>query len=265
MFAVWLGGLTGSGSKRGVRTSRYSFSSHLLSAAVEPSGGGGETTGQAGLFDWRDRASFRTWGVMRMSNGPGGPDAKSGGGIQQEVGAGLFLLAIAAVGLFGGLNLKFGTLSEIGPGLFPVTMSVLLGAFGLLLLFIGLTKPGEVLTRWNIRGLAMVLLAVLFFAFFIRGMSIEMFGAKFKIPALGMIVCVPAAIIISAFADTETKLGETVLFGLFMTLLCGFLFKDMLSLPIPFDPLGLVPEPIAQGYAGFKKAVSGVFSSLLRR
>jgi hypothetical protein len=186
-------------------------------------------------------------------------------GIPQELGAGLFLIVIAAIGLFGGLRLNFGRLSEIGPGLFPVSMSVLLGAFGVFLVFLGLTKPGEVLTRWNLRGLFFVLAAVLFFAVFIRGMTIELFGASVKVPGLGMLVCVPVCVVLSSLADEETSILEILPFAVLMTVLCGVLFKDMLALPIPFDPFGLIPEPIAQAYAGFKKTVSGFFLTLLGR
>ena len=41
-----------------------------------------------------------------------------------------------------------------------------------------------------------------------------------------------------------------------LTLLCGLLFKDLLSLPIPFDPAGLIPEPVFHAYVGVKAALA---------
>lgn len=200
-----------------------------------------------------------------MSSEPQGVTPGDGRGIPQEVGAGLFLLALAAIGIWGGFRLNFGKLSEIGPGLFPLSVSVLLGAFGIFLVFVGLTRPGEVLTRWNLRGLFWVLLSITFFALFIRGMTIEAFGVSLKLPGLGLLVCVPVIVMLSSLADPETSLLEILPFAILMTVLCGILFKDLLSLPVPFDPAGIVPDFLAQGYASFKKAIVNAFLTLIGR
>ena len=47
----------------------------------------------------------------------------------------------------------------------------------------------------------------------------------------------------SSFADKDTRPVEIVVFAVIMTLLCGLLFKELLSLPIPFDPPASFPEP----------------------
>ena len=66
----------------------------------------------------------------------------------------------------------------------------------------------------------------------------------------------------SSFADKDTRPVEVVVFAVIMTLLCGLLFKEMLSLPIPFDPAGLIPEFITHVYAGAKSALGQVFGSI---
>jgi hypothetical protein len=34
------------------------------------------------------------------------------------------------------------------------------------------------------------------------------------------------------------------------------MFKELLNLPIPFDPAGLIPAPIDDGYAALRSAIS---------
>ena len=47
-----------------------------------------------------------------------------------------------------------------------------------------------------------------------------------------------------------------------LTLVCGLLFKELLSLPIPFDPGGLVPDPIFRAYVGVKAGLAHAFAAL---
>src|SRR5262245_16977619 len=184
-----------------------------------------------------------------------------------DVGGGLFLLALAVLGFAGGFNLPTGTLSGIGSGLLPKSLAVLVGAFGVLMIVQGLLFQGDRLERWHLRGPVFVLGAVIIFAMLIRGTTLNFGGvlgipllASVKIPGLGLIVAGPLSVIVSAFADKDTKPLEIAIFGIVMTLLCGILFKELLNLPIPFDPIGLVPEPLNAAYAGAKAAIASVFA-----
>jgi hypothetical protein len=186
-----------------------------------------------------------------------------------DFAGGIFLIALAALGFAGGFNLPFGTLSGIGSGLMPKVVATLVGAFGVLLLLQGLVWEGDRLDRWHARGPVFVLGAVLVFATVIRGSTLTLGGfaglpalASVKIPPLGLIVAGPLAVMFSSFADKDTRPVEVVVFSLVMTLLCGLLFKELLSLPIPFDPAGLIPEPISHIYAGAKSALGLIFGSI---
>jgi hypothetical protein len=48
-----------------------------------------------------------------------------------------------------------------------------------------------------------------------------------------------------------------------MTLLAGLLFKEALNLPIPYDPAGLVPDPIYKAYVSVKSAIVQAFNSVV--
>ncbi len=203
------------------------------------------------------------------------PDERAGGAVHglvkspMDFAGGIFLIALAALGFAGGFNLPFGTLSGIGSGLMPKVVAILVGAFGVLLLLQGLVWEGDHLDRWHMRGPVFVLGAVLVFAMLIRGSTLTLGGfagipavASVRVPALGLIVAGPLAVMFSSFAGKDTRPVEVVIFSVVMTLLCGLLFKEMLSLPIPFDPAGLIPEPITHVYAGAKSALGQVFGSI---
>ena len=202
---------------------------------------------------------------------------RSGGLIKSQLdcGGGLFLIGLAALGLAGGFNLPTGTLSGIGSGLMPRAVSVLIGAFGLLLIVQSFLYEGDRLERWHLRGPVFVLGAVLVFAIVLRGSTLK-FGGIFgvpelfsvKVPELGLIVAGPLAVIISAFAASDTRPREIVVFAIVMTLFSGLLFKEVLSLPIPYDPVGIVPGPVYGAYVAVKSAlvqVAGVIKGLFVR
>jgi len=165
-----------------------------------------------------------------------------------DVAGGLFLLALAAGGYVGGFNLPFGQLSGIGSGLMPKTVAVLVGAFGVALIVQGLLADGDRLERWAVRGPIFVLSAVLVFAATIR--------------TWGLVVAGPLAVVIAALADRNSRPAEVAVLAVALTLVSGLLFKELLSLPIPFDPAGLVPDPVFQAYLAVKGAIAQAFASL---
>jgi len=198
----------------------------------------------------------------------GAPKARAHGLIKSpfDLAGGVFLLALAALGLAGGFNLPSGTLSGIGSGLMPRVVAILVGAFGVLLIVQALFFQGDRLESWHLRGPVFVLGGVLVFAVLIRGSTLTFGGfagipllATVKIPALGLLVAGPLAVIVSAFADKTTKPLEIAVFGVVMTLLCGILFKELLNLPIPFDPAGVIPDPVYRAYLGAKSAIALAF------
>jgi putative tricarboxylic transport membrane protein len=165
-----------------------------------------------------------------------------------DIAGGLFLLAIAALGYLGGFNLPVGHLSGIGSGLLPKTLAFLVATFGILLIVQGLFGEGPALERWAIRGPFFVIGAVVLFALTIR------WG--------GLIVAGPLAVIMASLGSDETRPTEIAVFAVALTLLSGLLFKELLNLPIPFDPLGLIPSFLSYAYAGAKEGIAGFFVAL---
>jgi hypothetical protein len=176
-----------------------------------------------------------------MTDAP--PDRARNGSIIRsplDFAGGLFLLGVAAVGYAGAFTLPFGQLSGIGSGLLPKVVAFLIAAFGVLLLVLSLIFDGEELEKWAVRGPLLVLVSVAVFAFMIR-------------PA-GLVVAGPLCFIVSALADRDTRAVEVIVYAVLSTLVCGFLFKELLNLPIPFDPLNIL-WPVHGPYEAVKAAL----------
>lgn len=140
----------------------------------------------------------------------------------QDYAGGMFLIVLAVVGIAGTMNLNFKTTTGVGPGMMPRSTGFIIVALGLMLVVNALFKKGEGLDRWSIRGIIFVLGSALLFGWTIR--------------PLGLIIAGPLAVIVSAFADRETKWIEVIIFGVVMTVACIGLFSYGLKLPIPIWP-----------------------------
>lgn len=142
--------------------------------------------------------------------------------LNRDTAGGLFLVAFAALALAGSSSLAFGRLSSIGPGLMPRSTALVVGAFGLALVVQGLTRLGDRLEAWSLRGMFFVLGAIAFFAAAVR--------------PLGLAVAGPVAVVLASLADPATRLREVVPFALILTGASIVLFKLLLRQPIPVAP-----------------------------
>ncbi len=150
----------------------------------------------------------------------------------QNLAAGLLLLAIGSLGVWGTLGLAGGTLANPEAGMLPRAVAILVAACGASLCALSLITPGAELERWSPRGLLFVLGAAVAFAATIRGFDLGFF----KIPALGLVIAAPLAIGLAAVADEETRWRELIVFTVGLTALCILMFRVILRLPIPIAP-----------------------------
>jgi putative tricarboxylic transport membrane protein len=140
----------------------------------------------------------------------------------QDAAAGLFLIALAVIALWGGSSLSAGSLGQMGPGMLPRALAVMTGLGGIGLLVGAFFVPGAGLERWHLRGPVFVLGAAVVFGLTIR--------------PLGLAIAAPAVVLISSLASREVRWIETLVFAVVMTVLCLGLFKYLLGLPIPLAP-----------------------------
>jgi len=140
----------------------------------------------------------------------------------QDLAAGLFLIGLGAFALWQNAGLERGTLRVFGPGMMPTILAWACVVAGFAVAAGSMLWNGPKLERWTFRG-----------PLFILGSAVA-FGLTVR--PLGMAVATPLAIMLSAMASSESKLGETAIFALVITAFCLGLFRFMLNLPIPVAP-----------------------------
>ena len=155
--------------------------------------------------------------VMNQPAQPGDETASKRG--TQDIAAGLFLIAVAAIAVIHALELPLGSLRAMGPGMLPMALAVLLGGLGIGVLVIGLLQPGHPFESWSLRGLIFILGSIIVFALTIR--------------LFGLIVAGPVSMIIAGMADPQTNWKHTLIFAVVLTGFSILLFKVALRLPIP--------------------------------
>lgn len=154
--------------------------------------------------------------------------------VSRDLGAGACLLGIAAVATWQGSGLELGTLRQMGPGMFPRVVALLVGVCGAAL---GLRSwlqlptepqsaealPASSASRpqaWR-APLCLLLAATVF------GLSVR---------PLGLVVATPLSLLLAALASPESRRNQSLWFALGMTVFCVLLFRQLLSLPIPLAP-----------------------------
>jgi putative tricarboxylic transport membrane protein len=140
--------------------------------------------------------------------------------LRQDILGGLVVIVVAGFAYWLARNLPAGAQGGMGPGTLPKGLALLLGALGFALLLNSFNS--ESLARWSIRGPLFVLGALVVFGLAVR--------------PLGLVVAGPLAIAAAAFASSEVRWRETLVFGGLMTVFCIGLFKFALGLPIPLAP-----------------------------
>ena len=140
----------------------------------------------------------------------------------QDAAAGVFLIVLGGIALWGGWSLPSGSLGQMGPGMLPRGLAALTVLGGIGLLAGSFFVAGAGLERWRLREPLFVLGATIVFALTIR--------------PLGLVVAAPAVVLISALAGREVRWIELLVFAAAMTALCLGLFKYALGLPIPLAP-----------------------------
>lgn len=138
----------------------------------------------------------------------------------KDLGAGTLFLAI---GLFFTLNawfkLPIGTGYPVGPGFFPIALGILLCGFGIGMILKARHAGATGLGAISVRGLPLIVLAVLFFA-----LTIERLGA---LPALLV------STFLAAMAPSDADWKSATVIALALTAFCVVIFIYALGLPYP--------------------------------
>jgi hypothetical protein len=137
----------------------------------------------------------------------------------QDIGAGVVFLAIGIAGLYFGRELAFGTSARMGPGYFPILLSMLIIVVGLVVGFKGLTIEGPPIEQVQLRPISFIVAAILIFGFLIE--------------SIGLALTAILLTVFAAYARPEVKLRETILLGVGLALFTVVVFVYVLGQALP--------------------------------
>jgi hypothetical protein len=139
-----------------------------------------------------------------------------------DVAFGLFLVALALLGLYATFSLNLGTASDMGPGYVPRALQWIILASGIGFIVKGMLAGFNPMPGFAWRPLLSILAAVAVFALCFQ--------------SLGLIVAVVAAILIAGLAQRPVQLHVLLPFGAVVAAFSAFLFVRALGLPLKLWP-----------------------------
>lgn len=143
---------------------------------------------------------------------------------QRDFWSGIMFVAIGATFGILALQYRMGTAGEMGPGWFPMALSILLTLLGLAIAFNALSRhaPETRLDKVEWREVLLILASVAVFAF--------------VLPYLGVIVSVALLVLIAAAADRAFRLREILGLIAVLLLMTYFVFVRGLDIQFPVWP-----------------------------
>lgn len=132
--------------------------------------------------------------------------------------AAFFLLVSIATGAHAWKNMVVGTASEMGPGYFPLMLSIVLGFLSILAFLSESDGPGG-LKLPPPRSMLLVLISPIIFALTIR--------------SLGLVLAVALVTFVTSFASRDITLRESLLLSVTLSVFCTVVFYYALAMPLP--------------------------------
>jgi hypothetical protein len=137
---------------------------------------------------------------------------------RKDAGSAAIFLAIAIYFGVGSLTQPLGTITRMGPGLFPLALAIILGVLGLAILLRGFRRADEPLRFPPLRSL-LVLLPPLVFALTVRGLGLG--------PAIALVA------LVAALANPGMKPATLAALTATVTIFCVVVFSWGLDLSLP--------------------------------
>lgn len=156
---------------------------------------------------------------------------------RQRLYSGLLFIAIGLVfGLGAVRNYPIGTASHMGPGYFPLLLSIVLTLLGIGTLIEGLKLSADAepapadAPRYAWRPVFLVLLANAAFAVLLKGVP------ALGIPAQGLVVSTYAVVLIASLGGEEHHWGHALVLATVLAASCYFVFIRAMGLIVPAWP-----------------------------
>jgi len=143
-------------------------------------------------------------------------------GFGQDFLSGAVFILIGGFGLYIGRTYRVGTALDMGPGYIPRILCWLLVGFGILICAKGLVAGAQAMPRVHLRPLLFVIGSILVFAFLLM-------------PA-GLLVAAAASVLVASIAAQDSKVVETVLLAIGLSVAATLIFVVALRLPLHIFP-----------------------------
>jgi hypothetical protein len=134
--------------------------------------------------------------------------------------AGAIYLALGVAVIWIGRSYALGTSARMGPGYFPTVLGAILALLGIISVGRSLVRPGEAISAIAWKPLSLVLGATVLFGFLLE--------------RAGLLIALPAMIVVSALASRHSRLDPTSIAALVgITAFCVLVFVKALGVPMP--------------------------------
>lgn len=144
------------------------------------------------------------------------------GEIKKIITGGIFF-AFGAAGIVMSLGYSLGTPTRVGPGGFPLLLSLILAGLGLANIVMGLRAPYEGgLGSWRARSIYLVPLSVIFF-----GLTVQ---------SVGLVIAIIGTTLIAGLANPTIRLIEVAIMCVALAVFGAGLFVYGLNLPFSLFP-----------------------------
>ena len=141
---------------------------------------------------------------------------------QQDLAAGLFLIAFAMLARHLASDLAMGRLVRMGPGYLPTVLSWTLGGLGVLIALRGFTIDGPKLESWAWRPLIALCAALISFALLLQG--------------AGLVIAIFITTAVASLAAPGSRPVPVLALAAVMSVLSSVLFVWLLGLPLLILP-----------------------------
>jgi len=135
----------------------------------------------------------------------------------QDLGTAVVFVAIGLAGVYFGRDLRFGTAADMGAGYFPVILSWVIFAIGVIVGVKALTIEGPRIEPIQLRPILVIIAAIL--------------GFGFLIDRIGLALTAALLTIVAGFARRDVNLLETVLLAAGLAIFAVAVFVYGLSQP----------------------------------
>lgn len=136
---------------------------------------------------------------------------------KELMGGAILAIAGLAVALHAYTSLPMGTVRQMGPGMFPTALGIIIAVLGCLIFFSARLKSGS-LPMPEFRPLFAIIGGMLLFA-----LTIDRFG---------LVVAITLLTLVSTRASSKTKLLNLLVLNIFLCVLAILIFKIGFRMPI---------------------------------